>query len=209
MLGRLFTNNNDNRTKTEIVLLITPYVVRNLDRPAPSALEVTSGTEGSLGATPLRLPSTGAAAAPLAAQPRSQQQIPVQPSAAQPPPAVEGPASPAGPSSPGVQTLLLSAPVQVQAGREFAVAVSVTPGASANVGIEVVYDAAKLRAVGVEGAPGRAQLSVTGTTSIRFQALEGQAGPAQISVASISATNAAGENVALSPPAPVTVNITP
>lgn len=214
MLGRLFTNNNDSRTKTEIVLLITPYVVRNLDRPAPSALEVTSGTEGSLGATPLRLPSTGAAAPAISAQQRAQP-IPVQPSAVQPSPAVEVPAAPPVPSPPGVatpagmQTVLLSAPVQAQAGREFAVAVSVTPGVSVNVGLELVYDAARLRAVGVEGAPGRAQLSVSGTTAVRFQALEGQAGPAQISVANISAVNAGGENVALSAPAPVTVNITP
>jgi len=219
MLGRLFTNNSDDRSKTEIVLLITPYVVRNLDRPAPSALEVTSGTEGSLGAAPLRLPSTAAAAPAVSAQPR--REIPVQPSVAQPPPAGEGPsppavpATPSVPSSPGVatpagmQTVLLSAPVQAQAGREFAVAVSVTPGAAVNVGIELVYDAAKLRAVGVEGTPGRALLSVSGTTAVRFQALEGQAGPAQISVGSIAASNAGGENVAFSAPAPVTVNITP
>ncbi|HKQ24965.1 MAG TPA: secretin N-terminal domain-containing protein [Burkholderiales bacterium] len=214
MLGRLFTSNNDNRIKTEIVLLITPYVVRNLDRPAPSALEVTSGTEGSLGATPMRLPSSSA-------QPRAQQQIPAQPSVAPAPPAVEGqssaavPPTPPVPSSPGVatpggmQTVLLSAPLQAQAGREFALAVSVTPGAPVNVGIELVYDPAKLRAVGADGTPGRVQLSVAGTTAVRFQALEGQTGPAQISVASISATNAGGENVTLSPPTPVTVNITP
>jgi general secretion pathway protein D len=55
LLGRLFTNNNDNRTKTEIVLLITPYVVRNLDRPAPSVLEFPSGTEGSAGGNPMGL----------------------------------------------------------------------------------------------------------------------------------------------------------
>ena len=218
MLGRLFTNNNDSRTKTEIVLLITPYVVRNLDRPTPSALEVASGTEGSLGAAPLRLPGTGAPQA-ISAQQRAQP-IPVQPAAVQPP-AVEAPASPGVPASPPVpappaqasppagQTVLLSAPVQAQAGREFAVAVSVAPGVAVNVGLELVYDAGRLRAVGVEGAPGRVQLAVSGTTAVRFQALEGQVGPSQISVANISAVSATGENVAVSAPAPVTVNITP
>ena len=55
LLGRLFTNNNDSRTKTEIVLLITPYVVRNLERPAPQDLEFPSGTEGTAsgGASPI------------------------------------------------------------------------------------------------------------------------------------------------------------
>jgi hypothetical protein len=113
------------------------------------------------------------------------------------------------PSPPAGQTVLLSAPVQAQAGREFAVAVSVAPGVAVNVGLELVYDAARLRVVGVEGAPGRVQLAVSGTTAVRFQALEGQVGPAQISVANISAVSATGENVAVSAPAPVTVNITP
>jgi general secretion pathway protein D len=201
ILGRLFSNNNDSRTKTEIVLLITPYVVRNLDRPAPSALEIASGTEGSLGADPLRLPSTGASPA-VSAQQRVQP-IPVQPTAVQPPPAGETPARPA------VQPVLLSAPMQAQAGREFAVAVSVPSGVSGNVRLDLVYDVARLRAVGVEGTPGRVQLAVTGMTSVRFYALEGQVGPAQISVDNISAIGAGGENIALSAPVPVTVNITP
>ena len=213
MLGRLFTNNNDNRTKTEIVLLITPYVVHNLDRPAPSALEVASGTEGSLGAAPMRLPST--AAAPAISPPQRAQPIPVQPPAVQPPPAVETPSPPVVPASPGVavppgvQTVLLATPVQAQAGREFAVAVSVPPGVAGNVRLDLVYDAAKLRVVGVEGALGRIPLVVSGTTAVRFLALEGQVGPAQISVANISVVGAGGENIALSAPVPVTVNITP
>jgi len=200
MLGRLFTNNNDNRTKTEIVLLITPYVVRNLDRPAPSALEVDSGTEGSLGAAPLRLSGTGASPA-VSAQQRA---LPI--SEAQPP-AAGGTASP-----PAVQTVLLSAPVQVQAGREFAVAVSVPPGIAGNVRVDLVYDAGRLQAVGIEGAPGRVPLAITGMNVVRFLALEGQTGPARISVDNISAVGAVGaggETIALSAPVPVTINITP
>ena len=228
ILGRLFTNNNDSRTKTEIVLLITPYVVRNVDRPAPSALEVASGTEGSLGAAPLRLPSTAAPPA-ISAQQRAQP-IPVQPSEVQPPPAGATPAVsapqgvppitaqpseaqplPAGGTAarPAVQTVLLSAPTQAQAGREFAIAVSISPGVAGNVRLDLVYDAARLQAVGVEGTPGRVQLAVSGMTVVRFFAPEGQVGPAQISVANISAVGAGGENITVSTPAPVTVNITP
>ncbi len=201
MVGRLFTNNNDNRSKTEIVLLITPYVVRNLDRPPPSALEVASGTEGSLGATPLRLLSGTGASPAIAAQQRVQP-IPVQAPEVRPPPGSETP-------RPAVQSVLLSVPLQAQAGREFAVAVSVPPGVAGNVRLDLVYDAARLQAVGVEGTPGRAQLVVSGTTAVRFQALEGQIGPTQISVANISAVGLGGENIALSAPVPVTVNITP
>jgi general secretion pathway protein D len=202
ILGRLFTNNNDTRSKTEIVLLITPYVVRNLDRPAPSALEVASGTEGSLGAAPLRLLSSPGAP-PAIPAPQRVQPIPVQAPEVKPPAAGETPVPPA------VQSVLLSVPLQAQAGREFAVAVSVPPGVAGNVRLDLVYDAARLRAVGIEGTPGRAQLVVSGTTAVRFQALEGQVGPTQISVANISAVGLGGENIALSAPVPVTVNITP
>lgn len=55
VLGRLFTNNNDTRTKTEIVLLITPYVVHNLDLPDAAVLEFFSGTEGSVSGSPMGL----------------------------------------------------------------------------------------------------------------------------------------------------------
>ncbi len=202
MVGRLFTNNNDSRSKTEIVLLITPYVVRNLDRPAPSALEVASGTEGSLGATPLRLLSSPGAPPAIPAQQRPQP-IAVQAPEVKPPLGSETPVPPAP------QSVLLSVPLQAQAGREFAVAVSVTPGVAGNVRLDLVYDAARLRAVGIEGTPGRAQLVVSGTSAIRFLALEGQVGPAQISVANISAVGLGGENIAVSAPVPVTVNITP
>ena len=33
VLGRLFSSNRDNVNRTEIVLLITPRVIRNLERP--------------------------------------------------------------------------------------------------------------------------------------------------------------------------------
>ncbi|HET7158486.1 MAG TPA: hypothetical protein VFI62_05800, partial [Burkholderiales bacterium] len=39
----------DNKTKTEIVLLITPRVVRNITRPGAEAAEFSSGTESSMG----------------------------------------------------------------------------------------------------------------------------------------------------------------
>lgn len=49
LIGRLFTNNNDNKTKTEIVLLITPRVLRNLVQPEMEFAEFTSGTADAVG----------------------------------------------------------------------------------------------------------------------------------------------------------------
>lgn len=87
LLGRLFGSQNDNRQKTEIVLSITPHLIRNIQRKQPSAEAFWSGTETSLRNRPLQLrafdaqasqPATGgaqraapASAAPAAATPMS------------------------------------------------------------------------------------------------------------------------------------------
>ena len=69
VLGKLFGSHNDTKNKTEIVLLVTPRVVRNLNRPGARAEQFVSGTEGATGAEPLVLPS--AAGAPMGPTPPS------------------------------------------------------------------------------------------------------------------------------------------
>ena len=79
LLGRLFGVRRDERSKTEIVMLITPRIVRNLQLPSTSAATLPSGTDTQPGAQPLRLaplaragltPGRGAAgAAGAAAEP--------------------------------------------------------------------------------------------------------------------------------------------
>ncbi|WP_254606980.1 cohesin domain-containing protein [Rhodoferax sp. BAB1] len=48
VLGRLFGEQRDDTAKTEIVLSITPRILRNLSRPGTSNMEFESGTESSL-----------------------------------------------------------------------------------------------------------------------------------------------------------------
>lgn len=55
VLGRLFSSHKDNHDKTEIVLSITPHVVRNIVRPEASAGEFWSGTESTLRTKPMTL----------------------------------------------------------------------------------------------------------------------------------------------------------
>jgi general secretion pathway protein D len=49
LLGRLFSSNSDNAAKTEIVLLITPRIVRTLALPSASATEFAAGTDAGIG----------------------------------------------------------------------------------------------------------------------------------------------------------------
>ena len=57
ILGRLFSTQSNDRSKTEIVLLITPRVVRNIGGGARR--EYASGTESSPGAAPMRMHASG------------------------------------------------------------------------------------------------------------------------------------------------------
>ncbi len=58
ILGRLFGSTTDNNQKTEIVLSITPHLVRNVQRPDASISEFAAGTDASF----RRPPASGAAA---------------------------------------------------------------------------------------------------------------------------------------------------
>lgn len=58
LIGRLFSNNYNNRTKTEIVLLITPRVLRNIVQPELDITEFSSGTADSVGKSSVSFSST-------------------------------------------------------------------------------------------------------------------------------------------------------
>jgi general secretion pathway protein D len=91
VLGRLFSSTHDNIVKTEIVLLITPRLMRTLARPDARLVEFAAGTEASTGSpsgnsplppsTPVPLPK------PAAAQPGIPQTegVPAAPAVAAPP----------------------------------------------------------------------------------------------------------------------------
>jgi general secretion pathway protein D len=63
VLGRLFSSERSDRSKTEIVLLLTPRVVRNIDGPRAQRLALPSGTEAQVGAPTLRVQGPGRIAA--------------------------------------------------------------------------------------------------------------------------------------------------
>ena len=90
VIGRLFGNNNGSGSKSEIVLSITPHIIRPPVVLDASASELFSGTEGSIRQRALqldpvggvRMPATSAPApmpAPAATQPRAPAPAPVVP----------------------------------------------------------------------------------------------------------------------------------
>jgi general secretion pathway protein D len=92
VLGRLFSSTRDNTTRTEVMLLITPRLMRTLARPDARSIEFAAGTEAATGARPGALP-------PLIVPPVIPTPAPVQP----PPPTSEEP-------KPGVPTAPVTPP---------------------------------------------------------------------------------------------------
>lgn len=125
VLGRLFGNSNDQNTKTEIILSITPRLIRSARRPDFSMAEFDSGSESMLKISSEAIVPTGmsgGAAAP--AQPAT---------AGAEPAALSAETSPLSASSttepqPGRTEVTLQGPAQVKAGQVFTVQVSIAPG---------------------------------------------------------------------------------
>ncbi|TMH55725.1 MAG: general secretion pathway protein GspD [Betaproteobacteria bacterium] len=69
VLGRLFSSTSDTITKTEIVLLITPRLMRTIVRPDARTVEFAAGTEASSSGGPLGAASSPSSFAPIPTQP--------------------------------------------------------------------------------------------------------------------------------------------
>jgi len=69
VLGRLFSSTSDTIAKTEIVLLITPRLMRTIVRPDARTTEFAAGTEASSSGGPLGAASSPSSFAPIQTQP--------------------------------------------------------------------------------------------------------------------------------------------
>ena len=66
VIGRLFSTQGDDRRKTEIVMLITPRIVRTLDWTQAGLSDLVVGTDAAIGAPPMRISPTAAGSLALA-----------------------------------------------------------------------------------------------------------------------------------------------
>ena len=55
VVGRAFGTQKDSSNKTEIILLITPRIIRNIHRPEYVQPYLASGTEAAVGAAPMNI----------------------------------------------------------------------------------------------------------------------------------------------------------
>lgn len=212
VLGRLFGSHQDTFNKTEIVLLITPRVLRNLARPELRFEEFPSGTEAAIGSPPLLLQiSTGVSDRMLAAVPGTTSQSPTR--------------------------ILLQAPTSIQAGQEFTLQVSLETEAALRGGLlDFAFDPSRLKFVRAEpgallaaadkdagfraNAPealGRLNLSFTSKADLKgsgelakitLQVIGAAAGAPTLRLEALSFTSATGQVVQAQAPPPLSLSLT-
>jgi general secretion pathway protein D len=228
ILGRLFSTHSDTTSKTEVVLLITPRVIRNIVRPEFSIEEFSSGTEGAFSLERVEINSAESVKDNMlaAAEPTS---IALAGSAAKL-------ADVIAPVTLGNVRLALDAPSQVQSEKPFTVKVNAVAEGLQNVLLDVSYDPTKLRVVSItegdllkkadgktqflqqiQDKSGRISLSVLRQgnvqgegmlASVTFQPLPGVTGGVQLRIGAANFSNAAGKVLPFNALPTATVEIT-
>lgn len=135
LVGRLFGSPRQDTRRSEILLSITPRILRSIRRPDLLAAEFESGTESNIGATPVRLSLPDMPEAKISSGPSgtAMRVAAVAPAAAEPAlqlTSSQGIAAPAGPlvtTAPGgAIALTWQAPAQVKAGEQFSAVLRVS-----------------------------------------------------------------------------------
>jgi general secretion pathway protein D len=219
IIGKLFSSERNSTNKTEIVLLITPRIVRNLNRPAHIMPALAAGTEAAVGAPSLavrktgkdqgmRLSSSGGGGAAAAAAPIARPLVPEPP---EPGPGDE-------PSNPAAQVeLRMQSTGEAAIGGEAGVTVSMTvPVGAQPATVELVYDPNVLTAQGNVTAPGRTTVSIAGgdgqeaRSEVRFRVSPtAPIGSTSVQIGSVTLLGADGNPLPVSPPSPADITIKP
>ncbi|MGA8056152.1 MAG: hypothetical protein WCA12_20225, partial [Burkholderiales bacterium] len=204
LLKRLFAN-TETRAKSEIVLLITPRIVRNVLRPETIPPQFSSGTEASIGAPPMQLRPTPAST------------LTIMPGTGAPSPAVA--TAPAFPGRPQVaerlleqpSSLLWVAPAQVAVGQEFGINVALPANAQArDARVDLVYDPKVLQRVGAPASEtNRVTVEVRGAsgpgtsaapTEVRFRVVSTTPTSSSIGIENVQGVDIGGVPVTISAP---------
>lgn len=144
LLGRLFGEQRDDTSKTEIVLSITPRILRNLTRPGTSNLEFDSGTETSLSGFSWGITDTNAKPATAAGNASAEGAVKAANGAA----ASQGNGDAAGTQAPTV--LAWQGPEKVKVGDVFAVQLTMQSSqAMMSLPLAVGFDARSMQVVSV------------------------------------------------------------
>ncbi len=220
-LDRLTSGQDVKRTKREVVLLLTPHIIRNLSQQTSLESEFHYGTSNEAGKLPVRIRKTSAgslAIAPVGSGGRGASNILSRGAQA------FGGDRPEIPSNPFAQqiaannasepTLVIQAPTSITFDREFSVRVRMV-GAKASVAgtAQVSYEKDMLELLDADNTGthtikmGKDEPSGMGA-QLRFKVITPNAGETEISIQSATGEDKdSGESIDIVLPAPATVKI--
>jgi general secretion pathway protein D len=222
VLGRLFSNQNLEREKTEIVLLITPHIVRNIVQPNHFESEFHSGTASVAGQIPVKIRKTAPQSLAMAPSgvargggrtlfeqavrsaglggPSDQELNPFAAAAAQ--------------TEAAIPSLALQAPASVVMGREFTASVRlVTRNTMLTGELDLTYDQDMLELMDGGEKSGSRRLKLgreqpTGmTTVLRFKAISANPGATEITAQNLQVQDEKGQSIEVDPPSAVNIEI--
>jgi general secretion pathway protein D len=209
ILGKLFTSQNLVDNKSEIILLITPRIIRNITHHTKQANEIHFGTANSAGRLPIKIGKTAEQSVALSSNNGSSGKRSTSPNRAQVKPNLASRPELTKPR------LLLAVPKNIALVQEFSIRASLVGAKSSVAGeFELNFDTNMLQLVGTDeesgsthrlklgkGSSGRTQL-------VRFKAIPSSSGTTEITVNNISAEDKdSGESIEIGLPKATTINI--
>lgn len=174
-VGKLFSSERDSGSKTEIVLLITPRVLRNILPPQLAQASLASGTEAAVGAAPLVIAPTASRSLDVRGAGNAV------PAAAG---AVTNPRAPAPASGEAPRAVSsASGPANVRAGQEFTVNISVRANVPLDEGELIVrYDESLFDLQGEGPTLPLRTAGNNGSLQLRLKAKDGAKGEGSVGV---------------------------
>lgn len=218
VLGRLFTNQNLNRERTEVVLLVTPRIVRNITQPTKLESEFHSGTANAAGKLPMTIRKTAPQSLAMAPAGAASGVRSVFGGATQPadePDFAPNPfAAAAAQASPSAPTLSLLAPATVGMDREFTATVRlVTQNTKLTSELNLTYDKDMLEVLDSGEKSGVRTIKLgreepSGMTAVlRFKAISANPGATEIAIQSATTQDENGHAVEVSLPSAAGIEI--
>ncbi len=233
IVGRLFGTQSDDSEKSEIVLSITPRIVRAQSRPSSDNIEFFYGTDANQRAVPLGAGGTVAVAAASAVPSTVEPQSGTYDGTSED--ATEEAAEPQAPEPAARPVLRLDGPGQVAVGQDFTVTVAIDRAQSiAAINSMLRFDSSVLQFVGgaagalvpddqqaageprADTGPGRVRFEIAGTSvsgngelfTARFKALQPRP-QTMITVQQFTASDSDGELMGVMAPRPLVIVVTP
>lgn len=191
VISKLFTSQNLVDNRTEIVLLITPRIIRNVIKPTNVESEVQFGTANFAGRVPVKIGDTAEHSIELSSNSKNKRPYDSAVSNGKQAGSITSSRATVRPR------LILSTPRNIALDQEFSVRASLVGAVSSAVGeFEINYDTAMLELVSEEKKLGNKNLIKLGSGSpsgrsqmIRFKVVAANPGTTEITVNSVSVKN--------------------